>query len=139
MLLNPALTGGLLIGSAAIFLLLANGRIAGISGLAWGAVSTRPVALWRWLFLAGLVIGAVAYHQVSGVPAPASPDESPAMAIVAGLVVGVGVHTGNGCTSGHGVCGLGRLSMRSLVATLTFMASGIGTVFIARHVIGATL
>lgn len=134
---TAAATGGLLIGASAIILLLANGRIAGISGIIWSALTSRPAALWRWLFIIGMVLGTYLYHQLSGVPAPPSPQSSLPLIVVAGLLVGFGVNLGSGCTSGHGVCGLGRRSPRSLAATLTFMASGIFTVFVVRHIIGA--
>ena len=130
------LAGGALIGLAATLLLLANGRIAGISGIVWGAVSDRADGLWRWLFIAGLILGPVLTHGMVGVPVPL-PNPAPWWVIViAGLAVGFGTRLGSGCTSGHGVCGLGRLSTRSLVATLTFMGTGIATVFIVRHVSG---
>lgn len=132
------LVGGLLIGTSAVLFLLANGRIAGISGLAWGALSDRPFALWRWMFLAGLVLGAYAYHKVSGIPVPEPASNSIVLTILAGLIVGFGVHMGSGCNSGHSVCGLGRLSKRSFVATLAFMSAGIVTVFLLRHVVGVT-
>lgn len=130
------LIGGLIIGLSAMVLLLANGRVAGISGLAWGALSSRPVAWWRWLFLAGLVLGAYLFHKLSGIPAPEPASNPVLLTIAAGFIVGFGVQLGSGCTSGHGVCGLGRLSPRSLVATLVFMAAGMVTVFFLRHVIG---
>lgn len=130
------LMGGLMIGISAIVLLLANGRVAGISGLAWGAVSSRPLAWWRWLFLAGLVLGAYLFHTLSGIPAPEPASKPVFLTIAAGFIVGFGVQLGSGCTSGHGVCGLGRLSPRSLAATLVFMAAGMVTVFLLRHVIG---
>ena len=130
------LTGGLLIGLSAVLLLMLLGRIAGISGIVWNAVSAEPDNLWRWMFLLGLVLGPVLYHKLSGVAVPA-PSAAPWwLAVVAGFIVGVGVKLGSGCTSGHGVCGLGRLSLRSLVATLTFMFTGIVTVYLLRHVIG---
>jgi uncharacterized membrane protein YedE/YeeE len=136
MAFSQPLIGGLLIGVSAAGLLLANGRIAGISGIAWGALSSRPPASWRGTFLAGLVLGAFLSHQVSGI-APPEPASSPVfLTVLAGLTVGFGVHLGSGCTSGHGVCGLGRLSKRSLVATLLFMAAGMVTVYILRHVVG---
>lgn len=126
--------GGLLIGLAATLLLLFLGRIAGISGIVWGAISKQPDSVWRWLFVAGLLAGVALYHAVSGAPVP-SYDMGPAAAVVGGLLVGVGVKLGSGCTSGHGVCGLGRLSLRSLAATLTFMGLGVVTVFVVRHLL----
>lgn len=131
----PALLGGLLIGAAAVGLLLLLGRIAGISGIVWGAFTGGAEAKWRWLFVAGLLVGAAGYHLLSGAPYP-EPSALPLwQALLAGFVVGVGVKLGSGCTSGHGVCGLARLSLRSLVATLTFMAAGIATVFVLRHLL----
>ena len=132
----PALFGGFAIGIAATLLLLFNGRIAGISGIAWGALARQADAAWRWLFLAGLIVGPLLYHSLSGQAAPA-PSAAPWwLVIIAGMLVGYGTRLGSGCTSGHGVCGLGRLSVRSLAATLTFMATGIITVFILRHLLG---
>ena len=130
------LVGGLLIGCSAVALLLLLGRIAGISGILWSAVSAQPDNAWRWLFLAGLVLGAFLYHSVSGAPYPAPSGLTPWHAAIGGLIVGFGTKLGSGCTSGHGVCGIGRLSPRSIVATLTFMATGIVTVLITRHVLG---
>jgi len=129
------LVGGVTIGLAATVMLLAMGRIAGISGIVWGAVGARDDKAWRWLFVAGLLIGPLPAHYLFGVPVPA-PSAAPWwLAVIAGFVVGYGTRRGSGCTSGHGVCGLGRLSVRSLVATLVFMATGIATVFLVRHVI----
>jgi uncharacterized membrane protein YedE/YeeE len=128
--------GGLLIGSAAVLLLYYLGRIAGISGIVWGAVSNLADNSWRWWFIIGLIAGPALYHQLAAVPYPA-PNPSPWwMALLGGGLVGFGVKLGGGCTSGHGVCGIGRLSRRSLVATLTFMATGIITVYVGRHVLG---
>ena len=129
------LVGGLLIGVSAVALLLFLGRIAGIAGILWGAVSAQPDNAWRWTFLLGLLAGPLAYHFVAAVP---NPPPSPLpwwQAVAGGLLVGIGVRLGSGCTSGHGVCGIGRLSPRSLVATLTFMATGIATVYLIRHVL----
>jgi uncharacterized membrane protein YedE/YeeE len=130
------LTGGLLIGLSAAVLLLTLGRIAGIAGIVYAAISGQSDNLWRWLFLAGLVIGPLLYHTLSGMPIPATSNLTTAHAIVGGLLVGIGTRIGSGCTSGHGVCGIGRRSVRSLVATCTFMATGIATVFVIRHVLG---
>lgn len=134
-----ATAGGLLIGLASAILLLCNGRIAGISGIAWFAVALRRPLAWRWLFLVGLVAGGALAHGVAGVPLPEASRLGTPMALLGGLIVGVGVKLGNGCTSGHGVCGMGMLSPRSISATLTFMSTGIATVYIVRHVLGPGL
>ncbi len=132
----PPLAGGLLIGLSAVLLLLLVGRIAGISGIAWNAVSGAADNGWRWLFLLGLIGGGAIYHWISGTPAPAPNPAGWPLAAAAGLAVGIGVRIGNGCTSGHGVCGLGLLSLRSLAATAAFMTTGVLTVFVMRHVLG---
>jgi uncharacterized membrane protein YedE/YeeE len=120
--------GGILIGAASWLLLAVLGRVAGISGIVAGALMPQPgERAWRWAFLAGLVgVGAV---LTRGMPALPSPHW--AVLVVAGLLVGVGTVLGSGCTSGHGVCGLGRRSVRSLVATGVFMGCGFATVFVA--------
>lgn len=133
------LIGGLLIGASAVALLYFLGRIAGIAGIVWGAVSAQPDNAWRWLFILGLLIGPLAYHFAAAVPYPEASQLPWWQAVAGGLLVGVGVRIGNGCTSGHGVCGIGRLSPRSLVATITFMATGIGTVYLVRHVLAGYL
>ena len=133
------LIGGLLIGASAVALLYFLGRIAGIAGIVWGAVSAQPDNAWRWLFIAGLLAGPLAYHFLAGVPNPAPSPLPWWQAVAGGLLVGIGVRLGSGCTSGHGVCGIGRLSPRSLVATVTFMATGIITVYVIRHVLGEYL
>ena len=130
------LFGGLLIGSAAVGLLLFLGRIAGISGILWSAISGQADNSWRWLFLAGLLLGPLAYHNLTATPYPAPSPLQWWYAVLGGLLVGIGVKLGSGCTSGHGVCGIGRLSVRSLLATITFMATGIVTVYIIRHLAG---
>ena len=137
-----ALAGGLLIGLAAVLLLAGIGRLAGISNIALSAVDGifRPPApleerSWRWVFLFGLVLGSWGFFRLTGrVPNPRT-HVSPALMALAGLLVGYGTSLSNGCTSGHGVCGLGRMSLRSLAATLIFMASGAATVFVVRHVL----
>lgn len=137
--LIAALLGGALIGISAVLLMLGIGRIAGVSGIFNGAIDagTRDRA-WRWAFIAALAVGAWLAHVAGWVmPSPAPPPGT-AWTLVGGLLVGYGTRLGGGCTSGHGVCGLARLSQRSLVATLTFMATGIVTVFIVRHVVGVT-
>lgn len=133
---SAPLLGGLLIGISAVLLLLSLGRVAGIAGIIWGAVSGAADNSWRWLFLVGLLLGPLLYHSLTGAPYPLPSTLPWWHALLAGLLVGFGVRLGSGCTSGHGVCGLGRLSMRSLVATLTFMTTGILTVYLLRHALG---
>jgi uncharacterized membrane protein YedE/YeeE len=133
------LIGGLLIGATAVALMFLLGRIAGIAGIVWGAVSAQPDNAWRWMFIVGLLLGPVLYHQLTGAPFPPASELPWWQAVAGGLLVGFGVKLGSGCTSGHGVCGIGRLSPRSLVATLTFMATGIITVYVIRHLLEALL
>jgi uncharacterized membrane protein YedE/YeeE len=130
-----ALAGGGLIGLAAVWLMLAVGRIAGISGIVGGLLGPRAGDVgWRIAFIVGLMVAPWAYRAVAVVP-EAQIDASTAMLIAAGLLVGFGTRLGSGCTSGHGVCGLSRRSWRSLVATLCFMATGFLPVFVVRHVL----
>jgi len=126
-----ALLGGLLIGAGVATLLLGNGRVAGISGIAANVVrgETGPAG-WRVAFLLGLVLPAI----VVGVGSPAFAGGVPWLA-ASGLLVGYGTQLGSGCTSGHGVCGIANFSPRSLTATLAFMATGMLTVFVVRHVL----
>lgn len=131
------LAGGLMIGAAAAGLLYLLGRIAGISGILWNAVAEAGDRAWRWYFIAGLLAGPLLYHLLSGNPYPPPPALGWPYAVAGGLLVGFGTRLGSGCTSGHGVCGIGRLSTRSIVATLTFMACGIATVFVLRHAWGS--
>ncbi|OJH39352.1 YeeE/YedE family protein [Cystobacter ferrugineus] len=132
------LLGGALIGLSASLLLLANGRVAGISGVVGSLLA--PVhgdIAWRVLFFGGLLTGGLllAWLRPASFAAPASLNPGGvALLVAAGLLVGFGSRLGNGCTSGHGVCGISRGSARSIAATLTFMATGILTVFLARHV-----
>ncbi|WP_233861567.1 YeeE/YedE family protein [Paraburkholderia adhaesiva] len=131
-----ALAGGLLIGIAAAMLVLFNGRIAGISGVLGGLL--RPVkgdVAWRVAFLGGLIVAPALFTLFSGQTGRI--DAGFDALVVAGLLVGVGTRYAAGCTSGHGVCGLSRLSPRSMVATLSFMGAGFATVFVVRHVLGA--
>lgn len=133
----PALAGGVLIGLSAVVLLASLGRIAGVSSILGGLLA-RPAGdvAWRAVFLGGLVAGAGAVYLFSGA-APSSAHPLPAGGLIlAGLLVGFGTSLARGCTSGHGVCGLGRLSGRSLAATVTFLVFGIVTTFVARHVLG---
>jgi uncharacterized membrane protein YedE/YeeE len=130
-----ALAGGMLIGLSATILLAFDGRIAGISGIVSGAIKFTPGENWRWLYIAGMLAGGFLYEYVfASEPTPLS-SFAPGAMIVGGILVGFGTGMGNGCTSGHGVCGLGRLSFRSLVAVITFMITAIITVFITRHVL----
>jgi uncharacterized protein len=132
-----AAIGGALIGVAAVMFVLLNGRIAGISGIVGGLASARPGdRAWRLAFLAGLVLTPLLYGLVSAVPA-ARIDADFTLLVIAGLLVGIGTRYGAGCTSGHGVCGLSRLSPRSLVATLCFMCAGFATVYVMRHLLNA--
>jgi uncharacterized membrane protein YedE/YeeE len=132
-----AVAGGALIGLAAAALLLVHGRIAGIGGVLGGVLRPRPGDLpWRLWFLAGLV-GGGALIGLAHPQAVSSALGTPALvSVAAGLLVGFGTRLGNGCTSGHGVCGIGRLSPRSFVATATFMVAGFLTVFVVRHLLG---
>ena len=128
--------GGLLIGLAAAILLLFNGRIAGISGILGGVLTTNQQGNgWRWVFLLGMLITPTLFYLFDK---PLTPiiDVSPWQLIIAGVLVGAGTRLGNGCTSGHGICGLARLSRRSIVAVLVFMVTAFVTVYIHRHVIG---
>ncbi|MEM9447410.1 MAG: YeeE/YedE family protein [Cyanobacteria bacterium P01_E01_bin.6] len=130
-----ALAGGLLIGLSATLLLVMNGRIAGISGIVNGAIQLNQRERWRWFFILGMIGGGILYeYVVAPQPTPTSVFAPWAM-IAGGFLVGVGTRMGNGCTSGHGVCGLGRLSFRSLVAVITFMITAILTVLITHHVL----
>ena len=132
----PALAGGVLIGIAAAMFVLLNGRIAGISGVIGGLL--KPVkgdVVWRAAFVAGLVGAPLVYMLLSKLPERPI-DAGYSALVAAGLLVGVGTRYGSGCTSGHGVCGLSRLSPRSLVATATFMGAGFVTVFVVRHLFG---
>lgn len=131
---GASFAGGLLIGVAAAILLLGNGRIAGISGILGGLWSTtRGDRLWRVAFIAGMLLSPWLYSLVAAMPDVVI-EASTTTLIVAGLLVGVGTRYASGCTSGHGVCGLSRGSVRSLSATLAFMGAGFLTVYLMRHV-----
>jgi uncharacterized membrane protein YedE/YeeE len=133
---GSAAIGGVIIGIAAAMLALVNGRIAGISGIVGGLFRPAPGDVaWRVSFVAGLIAAPLLYAIVAALP-PVVIEASYPTLIVAGLLVGIGTRYGAGCTSGHGVCGVSRLSPRSMVATLSFMAAGFATVLVARHVIG---
>ncbi|GAB6262550.1 YeeE/YedE family protein [Photobacterium sp. CCB-ST2H9] len=131
-----ALIGGFVLGGSALMLLLLNGRIAGISGIVSGAMQVSdPNAKWRWMFILGLILGPLLAAPF-GLVLPEHIDASWSVILIGGLLVGAGTRIGSGCTSGHGICGIGRLSPRSVVATLTFMAVAIVVVFVVRHLIG---
>ena len=132
-----AAIGGVIIGLAVAMLVLVNGRVGGISGIVGGLLrpATGDVA-WRLAFAAGLIAAPLFFVATGKAPAVAIEAGYPTL-VAAGLIVGVGTRYGAGCTSGHGVCGISRLSPRSIVATLAFMASGFATVFVVRHLPGA--
>lgn len=127
--------GGVLIGLSSVLLMAILGRVAGISGIAGGLMSTRTSGdrAWRVAFVAGLILAPLLLLALRGDSGIAPPDAGLLKLAIAGLLVGIGTHVGGGCTSGHGVCGIARLSPRSLVATVIFMAFGIGAVFAMRH------
>ena len=128
--------GGILIGIAVAILLFFNGRIAGISGILGGLFNfKRHDTAWRAAFLTGLALAAYVWRLMADLPA-IQLDASLSTIFVAGVLVGIGTSYASGCTSGHGVCGLSRISPRSLVATLIFMATGMATVFVVRHLLG---
>lgn len=135
---NPmtALVGGLLIGLSSVIMLAWNGRIAGISGMVHMLVTPKRGDLhWRWFFLMGMVGGGALYEYVLAAAPTPEFGFAPIAMIVGGLLVGFGTRMGSGCTSGHGVCGLGRLSPRSLVAVVTFLSTGMVTVYVVQHVL----
>jgi uncharacterized membrane protein YedE/YeeE len=130
------LIGGLLIGLAATLLLLLNGRLSGISGIVGGLLASKSSdAGWRVAFVAGLLLGASIYMLAKGDAIAVRMQASVPVLVVAGLLVGFGTQLGSGCTSGHGVCGIARLSKRSIVATAVFMGVAVLVVFLTRHVL----
>jgi uncharacterized protein len=132
-----SLLGGVLIGLASIALALFNGRIAGISGILGGLLPPSPGdRAWRLAFVLGLFLAPWAFSLYQAWPAMQVSANTPVL-VIAGLLVGLGTRYAGGCTSGHGVCGLSRLSARSLVATLSFMGAGFATVFLTRHLLAA--
>jgi uncharacterized membrane protein YedE/YeeE len=131
-----ALAGGALIGLATAMFLLLNGRIAGISGIVGGLLRpARGDIGWRVAFVLGLILAPLLFALFAPLPA-VRVDAGNGLLVLAGLLVGVGTRYGSGCTSGHGVCGMSRLSPRSMVATAAFMLAGFATVFVVRHVLG---
>jgi uncharacterized protein len=131
-----ALCGGILIGLASALMLLFNGKILGISGIVGGLFQKKDEKQWRYFFLLGLLVGGVVLLAVDREVFRISISRSPLAILIAGLLVGYGTRLGGGCTSGHGVCGVSRLSPRSIMATLTFMAMGALTVYIVNHWMG---
>lgn len=138
--LIKAFAGGLMIGAAALVMLLCNGRILGVSGIVGGLLKKSEESKeWRILFLLGILVGGITILILQPSAFRFTISRSPWAFIVAGLLVGYGTSVGGGCTSGHGVCGIGRFSIRSLAATLVFMATGAITVFVINHVFGGGL
>lgn len=130
-----SLAGGIVIGIAAAMFVLFNGRIAGISGILGGLLQPKKEDIgWRAAFILGLLLAPLAFSAFAPLP-PIHIDAGSGLLVAAGLLVGIGTRYGSGCTSGHGVCGLSRFSLRSLVATGAFMVAGILTVFVTRHIL----
>jgi hypothetical protein len=135
-----SLIGGMLIGLSASALLFFDGKIAGISGIVAGMLNpVKNDTLWRVVFVAGLLTGGLLLRLFSPQTFTIGITRSWGALVLAGLLAGFGTRLGNGCTSGHGVCGLSRFSRRSLIATLTFIATGVATVYIINHVLGGTV
>lgn len=133
-----SLIGGALIGTSAVLLMAFHGRIAGLTGILSGLLPPEISRDWQWriAFLAGMIAAPIVYGLAAGRMPEVQSSASAAVLLAGGIIVGIGVTFGSGCTSGHGVCGLARFSRRSLAAVVTFMASTAMTVFITRHVIG---
>ena len=132
--ITESVAGGLLIGLGCALLWLSQGRIAGISGIFKSAFISKDI--WRWGFLAGIVLGAFALHELTGIAKPAVPELS-VFLVSAVFLVGFGASLANGCTSGHGVCGIGRLSYRSITAVLVFMAVAFAVGMVRHQLMGA--
>ena len=132
-----AIGGGLLIGVASLFLFLSIGRLAGVSGILWRSLSGKSgqesERLWSIVFVVGMCFGGWFLHVIADIPVPELVTENRWQIALSGLLVGFGTRLGNGCTSGHGVCGIGRLSLRSVVATSVFMLTAVLTVILMRH------
>lgn len=135
-----AWVGGILIGCASLLMLVFNGRILGVSGIVGSLLQpARESKDWKLLFLVGLLIGGLVILILNPAAYQFSLARSPAALVIAGLLVGYGTRLGSGCTSGHGICGVSRLSPRSLVATITFMAFGAATVLVINHLLGGRI
>lgn len=130
-----ALVGGILIGTSATILLAGNGRIAGISGLFNNVIRFNTERVWSGLFLLGMLGGSAIYAYLLAPASIPNTEFTPGIMLMGGLLVGFGTRMSNGCTSGHGVCGLGRLSPRSLIATIAFLGTAMLTVFVTRHLL----
>lgn len=135
---QASLIGGLLIGLSAVILLAAVGRIMGATGILGGFIEPKNWSDWSWraVILLGMLSGPIAMELITGTGPDIQVPISKLLLIIGGVIVGVGVTFGGGCTSGHGVCGVARMSSRSLVATITFMLTAGVTVYVVRHVIG---
>jgi len=135
-----SLAGGILIGVSASILMFLNGRIAGISGIVAGIFNSPSMSekMWRFAFVVGLIAGAFVYAHFFPVSIEPREHMTTALLVVGGLIVGFGTAMGGGCTSGHGVCGMSRLSLRSIAATMTFLVSGIVTVYVFKLIVGAS-
>ena len=131
-----ALIGGGLVGLAAVLMMGLNGRIAGVSGILSGAFTEDGDRFWRILFVLGIAIGGAIPALLSASFTPPEPDTSTVLVVIGGVIVGLGTGLGSGCTSGHGICGMSRLSLRSLIATCTFMAAGFVSVYLLKHIFG---
>lgn len=134
----PSLIGGIIIGLAAVFMMLFNGKITGISGITKGIISkdcpNSHERKWRIFFISGLILGGIVITLILPQSTALNLDTNPLRVVIAGLLVGFGTSLGNGCTSGHGICGLGRRSARSLYSVITFIGAGMVTVYILFHV-----
>jgi uncharacterized membrane protein YedE/YeeE len=132
-----ALAGGLIMGVASALLFAANGRILGVSGVLGGALKVRTTeARWRWAFVLGMLAAGTTVVLLMPQAFANTVSRSPEAGLLAGMLVGVGTQLGSGCTSGHGICGIGRMSKRSVFATVVFMASGAASVLVVRHFFG---
>ncbi len=135
-----SLLGGVMIGASALLLMLISGRVAGVSGIAGGLLTaSRGDRSWRLAFVVGLLLGGLVLSKLDPAALPRSLPAGLPLVALAGLLVGFGARGGNGCTSGHGVCGLGRRSRRSLVAVLVFMATGMFAAQVLRPLLGGVL
>jgi len=135
-----ALAGGLIMGAASALLLVANGRILGISGVLGGALRIRTTeARWRWAFVLGMLAAGTSMVLLMPQAFSDTVQRSPEACVAAGILVGVGTQLGSGCTSGHGICGIGRMSGRSIFATVVFMTSGAASVLVVRYFLGGVV